>query len=146
MAEKRDSRPIMLCSRCEYQLKGNTSGFCSECGHPFNPGDPHSYTTPARTLTFPWTLFASFLCLILAMGVSRASRTIPGENARMEVTAAILALSACLSCWTIATRGWTSRIVAFLFLLFPVLGAIGWLKSQGFGSVWDVIARIVGSD
>lgn len=37
----------MFCLNCHYDLRGNASKTCPECGHAFDPQDPSSYVTHA---------------------------------------------------------------------------------------------------
>jgi hypothetical protein len=52
---------MMYCRKCNYNLAGNRSRTCPECGRPFDPADPTSFRVKPERLKNAWIILAIYL-------------------------------------------------------------------------------------
>ena len=87
------------CIACQYDLRGLTTGVCSECGREFDPGDArtfdHAFAQPRIfRANVRWAILGSSmpLCLAIVLAVSRGINSAGYDAAFVAVPLRVLML------------------------------------------------------
>ena len=133
-----------ICATCKYSLRGLSNNRCPECGNPFDPDDPRSYSTPSC-----WWQRRGRVLGVLAITYLLFSFFFPGFGviARCAGPLPLLLHSSSIYWygmhWIIVSVGlilaylaYPSRFTVFL----AVMGFTGWFFGSDFASY--VAARV----